>query len=166
MIGLLFLCTAAIWIGASIWIARLTGPLVPKPLRTATKVVVLAVLLALPFVDEAIGEYQFEKLCEINGIKSADLSKARGKRVKVAFGEREPVEGTILPIRKSKVLYTDATNGDVVIHHTNYYATGGWLMRHTWFSQGSSGPMLFAGNGCGFAFEDRLLRTASVSIIN
>lgn len=56
-------------------------------------------MLTLPFVDEIIGKFQFEALCKANGIESADVSRARGKRVKVEYGERTFVEGAIMPIK-------------------------------------------------------------------
>lgn len=125
------------------------GGLIAKPALSSTATILtLAVCLCLPFADEVIGKYQFESLCKANGIESADVSKASGKKVKVEYGERRPLVGTIMPIKEGDVLFKDADSGEVLIKHKNYYALGGWLMRYTWLSMGSSQTMLFHGNGC------------------
>lgn len=167
MIGFLFVATVAIWFGVSVWIALQVGKLVSKPaLRVPTRAGIFLLMILAPFVDEVIGKHQFERLCEVNGIQSAELSKVRGKRVKIAYGERLPVAGTILPVKQSEVKFTDSASGEVVIHYKNYYTAGGWLMRYTWLSTGAKGAMLFDGNGCGLAREDRLIKAANVSIVN
>ncbi|MDA8447275.1 hypothetical protein [Paracidovorax valerianellae] len=53
--------------------------------------------MASPFVDEVLGKYQFEALCNANGIESADVSKAQGKRVALEVGIGRPLDGTIMP---------------------------------------------------------------------
>lgn len=149
MIGLLFLATIALWLWACVVLARFLSGLVPRlSWRNPVKWGLFILLLALPFIDEVIGKYQFEALCKANGIESADVSKARGKKVTVEYGERSLLGGTIMPIKESNVLFKDAVSGEVLIQHKNYYAVGGWLMRYTWLSMGSSQTILFHGNGC------------------
>ena len=99
MIGLLFLATVAVWLWACIWLSGKVGNNLAKPSRRiAARLVALAILISLPFVDEVIGKRQFEALCKANGIESADVSKARGKRVKVEYVGHKVPPGTILPI--------------------------------------------------------------------
>jgi hypothetical protein len=105
------------------------------------------VLLASPFVDEVIGKYQFEALCKANGIESADVSKARGKRVKLEVGTSHPLNGAIMPGTVEDWFYKNADSNEIVIQHMSYFAFGGWLMRYTPVSMGSHHPMLFPG-GC------------------
>jgi hypothetical protein len=133
-------------------------------LRSAIKWSVLLVLLTLPFVDEIIGKYQFEALCKANGIESADISRARGKRVKVEYGERRFVDGTIMPIKESDVRFKDADSGEVLIQHKNYYALGGWLMRSTPLSMGSPQPMLFGGSTCDRWVEQAIFKANSITL--
>ena len=167
MSGLIFLVALALSIWGCVWLARSLGNLVPNPAwRSKIKVGVFLALLASPFVDEVIGKYQFEALCKANGIESADVSKARGKRVKVKYGERQFVEGTIMPIKVSDVLFRDADSGEILIQHKNYYAMGGWLMRYTPVSMGSPESMLFDGNGCGFKRRDDVFTANQISEIN
>lgn len=166
MSGLILLAVVIPLVWGLVWLATSVASKVEKPLLRATiKWSVLLVLLTLPFIDEIIGKYQFEALCRTNGIESADVSRARGKRVKVAYGERKFVDGTVMPIKESDVRFKDADTGEVLIQHKNYYALGGWLMRYTPLSMGSPQPM-FPGNGCGFMQRDQIFKTNQISQIN
>lgn len=167
MSGLILLSALIIcwWVG--VLLVRWVGRVVPNPRwKKPTMGGVALLLLAAPFVDEVIGKYQFEALCKANGIESVDVTKARGKRVKVDYGERRFVDGTIMPIKVSSVLYADASSGEVLMQHKNYYAMGGWLMRYTPLSMGSPKPMFFGGNGCGFKRRDEILTANQISKIN
>jgi hypothetical protein len=167
VIGLLFLATVAVWLWLCIWLSRKLASLVPNPSwRSPVKWGVLILLLASPFVDEVIGKYQFEALCRANGIESADVSRARGKRVKLELGARTLLGGTIMPIKVEDWLYRDADNGNVLIQHKDYYAIGGWLMRYTPLSMGSDHSMLFPGNGCNLVLWQRFLAAAQVTVTN
>ena len=132
--------------------------------RTAAKVMIFLLLIALPFVDEVVGKYQFESLCTANGIESADVTKAKGKKVKVEYGERQLVHGTILPIKESDAFLKNADSGEVLIRYKNYYASGGWLMRYTWISLGTSQPMIFGGF-CDRRIEQEILRINDITFI-
>ena len=167
MIGLMLIATAVVWVSASVWLSNAVGNMVAKPLwRRTAKLAILLVLVSSPFMDEIIGKYQFETLCKSNGIEHTDLSKARGKAVRVEYVGRKVLTGTILPIQEVDVLFRDQDSGNVLIRNRNYYAEGGWLTRYTWISMGSSGPMLFPGNGCGLGAQDRLFRSAQISVLN
>ena len=128
---------------------------------------IFVVLLASPFVDELIGKYQFESLCKANGIESADVSKARGRRVKLYSGVSQPLGGTIMPGTIEERVYRDADIGEVLIRHMDYYAFGGWLMRYTPLSMGSHHPMLFGG-GCvvNYVTRDAIFSKNNISLIN
>ena len=166
MTGLLFFATVALWLFACVWISTKTGNLVANPKwQTRIKRFTLIALLSLPFIDEIIGKFQFEELCKVNGIENADVSKARGKKVKVEYGDRVPVQGTILPIKESNVSFRDADTGDIVIRHKNYYASGGWLMRYTWLSLGSNHTMLFDGSTCDVRKEQEIFKTNSITFL-
>jgi hypothetical protein len=165
--GLIFLAALAFCIWGCVWLAKNLSNLVPNPaLRGAVKAVIFIALLVSPFVDEVIGKSQFEALCKANGIESADVSKARGKRVKLEIGERHPLDGTIMQIRFADWLYKDIDSGEVFFQHKNYYAMGGWLMRYTPLSMGSDHPMLFAGNGCNQILLQKILNAAQITVIN
>lgn len=167
MAGLIFLAAVAASLIFCVWLAMTIGNLVPNAtLRKVVKVGVLLALLASPFVDEVIGMYQFKALCKANGIESADVSKARGKRVKLDVGVRNRLNSTIMPIDVEDWLYRDADSGQIVFQHKDYYAIGGWLMRYTPLSMGSDHAMLFSGNGCGLVLWQRVLNNSQISVIN
>lgn len=166
MIGLLFLTTIALWLFACVWLSTKVGNLVADSRwQPPTKVFSLIALLSSPFLDEVIGKYQFEKLCKTNGIESADVSKAHGRKVKVEYGDRVPVRETILPIKESDVSFRDADTDEILIRHKNYYASGGWLMRYTWLSLGSNHTMLFDGSTCDIRKEQKIFKANSITFL-
>lgn len=167
MTGLLFFALIGLWMWACVAMTKaVTRRMRSRPWRWITAPVLLATLLVLPVVDEIVGRFQFERLCRVNGIDSADLSNAEGKKVNVEYGERSPVGGTALPVQGGEVLYRQVDTGVLLFQHWNYYSNGGWLMRYTPIGMGSSHPMLFSGNGCGFALRDRLLAASRITIVN
>ena len=167
MSGLIFLLALVLSLWSCIWIAKNLSKLVPNQYwRRRVTLGVFLTLLASPFVDEVIGKYQFESLCKDNGIESADVSKAKGRKVKAIYGDRKSTGGTIMPISVSEDKFIDANSGEVVIRSKDYYASGGWLMRYTPLSMGSADPMLFDGNGCGLIVKDRIFSDNQIVQIN
>ena len=165
MSGLILLAVVIPLVCGLVWLATSIASKVEKPLlRAAIKWSVLLVLLTLPLIDEIIGKYQFEVLCRANGIESADVSRARGKRVKLEIGERRLLEGTVMPIKVEDWTYRDPDTGEILFQHKDYFALGGWLMRFTPLNMGSSHSM-FPGNGCGFVVWQRLLDHAQISVV-
>lgn len=167
MIGLLVLGAVAIWLWACMWLARKVSNVIVKPKwRTAVRLIALLALLSVPFVDEIIGKHEFETLCKENGIESVDVSKARGKSVKVEYEERELLTDTVMPIYETDVLFKDAYSGEILIKYKIYDAEGGWLMRHTWLNMGSSHPMLFP-SGCNdFAARKEIFKKNDIQQLN
>ncbi|MCS4511045.1 hypothetical protein [Xylophilus ampelinus] len=168
MSGLIFLTALALCLWGCAWLAKTLGNLVPNlAWRSAVKFGVFLALLASTFADEVIGKYQFEALCKANGIERADVSKARGKRVKLELGDSRPLSGTLMPGSIKEHVYRDVDSGEVVIHHKDYFAYGGWLMRHTPLSMGSRRPMLFSG-GCtdNYLARDAILTRENISLVN
>lgn len=166
MSGIILLAVLALCLWGCIWLANKLGNLPPTPKwRTAVKAGIFIVLLASPFVDEVIGMYQFESLCKANGIEGADVSKARGKRVRGEYASAGLVGGTIMPINVDVISYRDADSGEVLMQYKNYYALGGWLMRYTPISMGSHHSM-FSGNGCDYNATQRIRKAAQITVIN
>ena len=152
MAGLIFLAALVIALCLCFWLSKTIGNLIPNAtLRSIVQVGLFVALLAAPFVDELIGKRQFEALCKANGIESADVSRARGRRVKLEVGESQPIKGTIVPGTVTDMFYKSADNNEILIQHKQYGADGGWLMRYTPLSMGSHHPMLFS--SCGFEYD-------------
>lgn len=166
MTALFFLGIIALWLIASPWLALRLGNLVSSSRwRLPVKLAILVSLLSAPFLDEAIGMRQYDALCKRNGIEAADVSAARGKKVKVEYGARSPVSGTMVPIQESDETFRDAVSGEALIRTKNYYADGGWLMRYTWFSMGGSGPMLFGGSTCDKRREAEIFKAHEIGFL-
>ena len=166
MSGLILLTAVVASLWLCVWLSKTIGNLVPNAAwRSAVKVGVFLALLASPFVDELIGMYQFKALCKANGIESADVSKARGNRVKVQYSERTDVEPRVLlPTKESDVTFRDADTAEILIRHKNYYSEGGWLMRHTPISMGNHTPMLFGGL-CDQRKEQEIFQANSITFL-
>lgn len=166
MIGLMLLAAVAVCFVCILWLSNTLGNLVSNTAyRGIVKVIIFTTILVSPFIDELIGKHQFESLCKANGIESADVSKARGKKVKVEYGERSLVEGTIIPIKQSEVFFKDAETGEIVIQHKNYYALGGWLIRYTPISLGSNHPFLFGGSTCSVSIRQHIFKKNSITLL-
>lgn len=167
MTGLIFLAALALCLYGGWWLVSKLGNLIPNAnWRLAFKVLVFCALLVSPFVDEVIGKQQFEALCKANGIESADVSKARGKRVKGETVARRLVDHKIMPIEERDRLFKDADSSELLFEYKDYYAFGGWLMRYTPIGMGSQQSMLFPGNGCGLDKKVRIFSANQITQTN
>ncbi|GKS84256.1 hypothetical protein AVMA1855_08910 [Acidovorax sp. SUPP1855] len=168
MSGLIFLVIFGMFLCGCIWLAKHLGNLVPNPsLRSAVRIVILFLLLASPLVDEVIGKYQFEALCRANGIESANVSKAQGKRVRLDVGIKRPLYGMIMPGTVEDWFYRDVDSNEIVIQHKAYFAFGGWLMRYSPLNMGSRHPIFFPG-GCPVDYLDRdsIFSKNNITLVN
>lgn len=161
---LLFALGLCFWLGGML--VRWVGQVVPNPKwKGPVKVALGLALIASPFVDEVIGMYQFNALCKANGIESADVSKARGKRVVRDQTRFEQLHGQIMPMQFNNEIYRDAESGVILIKFKNYYADGGWAMRYLLNFNGSS-PILFSGNTCGVDLMTKNFTANQITWIN
>ena len=92
--------------------------------------------------DEIIGAIQYEYLCKRYGISSADLSKAKGKKVIINRTEGGFVPHTALPIEEDFISLTDAQTKETLATFRAYGTSGGgWLTTYTWVGINGSSPM-------------------------
>lgn len=168
MSGLIFLTALVLCLWACVWIAKKLGNLVPNPAwRTAVKAGIFIALLASPFVDEVIGKYQFEALCKANGIQGADVSKARGRSVKIhdAYFDWHAITGEMLPTEETETQIKDADTDDVLGRFKNYRTKGGWLMRYTPLGMGSPQSMLFGSSTCDWTVTLEVMKNNNMTWI-
>lgn len=169
MAGLILLVALIVLIALLVWLSGLLTRWLPLSDNWKALLRMLIVLGAFPMMiaDEIIGKYQFEALCKANGVESADVSKARGKRVILETGAQSLVQGVIMPGIVKDLFYKDADSNEVLIHHKDYFAFGGWLMRYTPLSMGSQHPMLFSG-GCftNYVKRDAIFSQHHIFLIN
>ena len=169
MAGLILLVALIAFLTLVIWLSGLLTQWLPLSSngKALLRVVIVVGVFPLMLVDEIIGKHQFEALCKANGIESADVSKARGRQVRLEVGERHPLESKVMPGAVENWSYKDADTGEVLIHHKSFYAYGGWIMRYTPLSMGSRHPMLFQG-GCNIDYSARniIFSKNDISLIN
>lgn len=128
MSGLLFFAAVAIWFIVVIWLGDKIGNLLPdQPWRPFAKLIIFALLLPLPLIDEIVGGWQFARLCEANVVR-VDKEAARGKNVyNDLSGYQVPVPGTWVKVWKMTFRYLDATTGELVMSFDQLRAEGGHL---------------------------------------
>lgn len=169
MAGLILLAALAALIGLLVWLSGLITRRLPLSSNSKTWLRVAIVVGAFPLmlIDEIVGKYQFQALCKANGIESADVSKARGKNVRLEISENTKLQGLMTPGIVDDRFYRDIDTNEILIHHKSYYSYGGLIMRLTPLSMGSSHPMLFPG-GCGAesTIIDSIFRANNILIIN
>jgi len=148
MTGLIFFAALVALIAMLIWLSGLLTRWLPLSTNWRANLRVLIVVGAFPLmvVDEIIGKYQFEALCKANGIEAADFSNARSLRVRLEVSRPVEVVESIIPIDVYELSVISADSNERVVSYKDYYAYGGWLMRHTPLNMGSARPMLFDGS--------------------
>ncbi len=141
-------------LGCIIWglyrLVKKIGDGFPYPhWRWLVKIALFTLLALLPIADELIAKYQFAALCKANGIRSVDLSKARGKRVYQAATNERVFNAALLPASEYDQQYIDVVTDEVLITHKDYNLHGGGLlMKYTPISMGYNHPMLNIGIEC------------------
>lgn len=152
MIGLLFLAVFVAFIYALIWISEFITRQLPVYggweilLRTVMVIGVFPLML----IDEIIGKYQFESLCEKNGIQQKNINSIKGKHLTVKISGPDIISKAI-PMYEYTISIIDAKTNHIATEFKDYIARGGWMMRHTFLSLGGTGPMLFDGATCNWS---------------
>lgn len=167
MIGILFITAFFAFLYALVWISgyiadRLS---VHGGWKTLLRTAIVIGAFPLILIDEIVGKYQFESLCKNNGIDSANVSAAKGMRVKIKPEERYDLPGKMIPIKEQKNhIYTE--DDHLLFHFNDYYTKGGWLVRYTPITLGNYRPILFSGNGCGLKKENAIFFQNNITKIN
>ncbi|MGB8598829.1 MAG: hypothetical protein WCD07_03220 [Burkholderiales bacterium] len=148
MTGILLIGVVVAWLMAAIVMgAKIADKLNPPWLRTPAALLLMAILIPLPVVDEIIGGWQFKALCEKNDIKEAELVRAKGMTLSSKSIGPEKVEGTLLKIMAIKRSFQDPATSEKIVEFVDYTAEGGWLIRSLGISETKS-PLIF-GKSCG-----------------
>jgi hypothetical protein len=138
LIQLIFLFILAVWfvilLVLSTWIFfRYTSKLPRWIDRIAIfvgQILLGAVVFFLPIMDEIIGGYEVETLC--NGPEGSylkiDAEKIKGKSVNLVISHKD-LEGTVVPITQAHHSYRDVETDEEYAETNWYYGQGGWLYR-------------------------------------
>lgn len=143
MTGLLLIGVIAVWFVIVRWLVRKVESVLPKPpWRKVTQIVLFAVLLPLPLIDEIVGGWQFARLCKAHDTLQLDREKARGKTVYFAGIEDFRIDGFWIPVTQRPKHFLDATTNEPILSYERFLATGGVLIRSLGISEGNV-PLTF-----------------------
>ena len=129
MIGPLVLAIAVAWLFMSAKIARHAAS--QRKTRLLSSLVGVAVFIgmaALPFLDELVGRWQFQRLCAAEGtlwVSPTAKDVVAAKDVS-AMSDRP---GFIFPITEQSVRYADKTTGKVFYSFKSFHTPGGLMLR-------------------------------------
>lgn len=128
MSGLLFLAVVALWFWCLKWLVNKIGKRLPdRPWRPLAKLIIFALLLPLPLIDEIVGGWQFKRLCEAN-VVHVNKDTVRGRTIYPEAGGYEvSVPGTWVKVWKMSTRYLDVATGEVVVSFDHLRAEGGHL---------------------------------------
>ncbi len=148
MMGLYVLFIAVVWLAIALAIAHaVTSRIKSEGLRTIATLMVGALLLPLPLIDEIIGKQQFEKLCKEYSTIQVDRSKAVGKTVYLATTADVEIKGKWLRILLKPWRFVDATTGETVVRYNTLTVSGGRVAQTFGFSEARV-PLTFANHDC------------------
>lgn len=145
MTGILLLLVAVAWVAFVIWLSKIITRKLPMPTwRIPAAMVIFAVLLPLPLIDEIVGGRQFEQLCKVNSTILVDRVTAVGRTVYLAQTPDVEIKGTWVRVVLQPRQFVDATTGETVVSFNDLIAVGGWFIRMLGISEGGM-PLTFKG---------------------
>ena len=145
MTGLLLLSVAAIWLTLVIWLRNVIAKQLPAAWwRAPMRLLIFAVLLPLPVLDEIVGGWQFKQLCKGNSTIQVDRATAVGKTVYFVPQANVEVKGTWVRVVLQPKRFVDATTGETVVSYNTLIAAGGRFIRMLGISEGGM-PLTFRG---------------------
>ena len=163
MIGLIFLFSVIVLfrtlIAVSKWLTRgMTGT--PAAIFF-TRLAIIFGFFPLALSDEIIGAMQHAYWCKAYGVKSADLSRAKGKEVIMYYDlDSQSMPFSAISIERYKIVLKDAkTNEELAKYHTYGATSGGWFKKYIVWTD--SQP-IFAGSNCS---EERLFSREQITIV-
>lgn len=167
MTGILLLFVIVIWLAIVIWLSKIITKKLPTTWwRIPVGLVIFAVLLPLPLIDEIVGGRQFERLCKENSTIQVDRATAVGKTVYLAQTPDLEIKGTWVRVVIQPRRFVDATTGETVISFNDLIAVGGRFIRTLGISEGSM-PLTFKGwcqPGDQYALE-KLVKELNITLI-
>lgn len=145
MTGILLIILMAVWLAVVLWLSKFIAKLLrPTWWRIPVALLVIAVLLPLPLIDEIVGGRQFEQLCKANSTIQVDRAKAAGKTVYLAKTKDVEIEGTWVRVVLKPWRFVDATAGETIVSYNTLMASGGRFIRTLGISEGGV-PLTFKG---------------------
>ena len=148
MTGIYLLIVAVIWLAIVVWLSKIITRKLPMTTwRMPLAILICAVLLPLPLIDEIVGGRQFAQLCKDNSTIQVDRTTAVGKTVFFAPQSSIEVRGTWVRVVLQPHRFVDATTGEAVLGYNTLQAEGGRFIQTLGISEGGM-PLIFYGS-CG-----------------
>ena len=145
MAGLFFLLIVILWLFVVYWLSKLAVRNLSKTRwRIPLRLLIFAVLLPSPLIDEIVGGRQFEHLCKENSTIQVDRATAVGKTVYLAEAPNVGIKGTWVRVVLQPRRFVDATTGEPVISYNSLTAGRGWFIRMLDIGEGDM-PLTFKG---------------------
>jgi len=146
MTGFLLLFALAIWVAIDTSLSVfVTTRLAGTEWRVPIAIVVFAVLLPLPLIDEIVGGQQFKQLCKENSTIQVDRATASGRTVYFDPQQNVDVKGTWVRVVLQPKRFVDATTGQLVVSYNTLIAAGGRFSQALAISEGGM-PITFDGS--------------------
>lgn len=166
MTGLALLALGSAWLWLVVKLATWAASRLERGVvRVGTGLLVFAVVLPLPVVDEIVGGFQFEELCRQYSAQAIDEQHAMNRRVVFELPRNAQfLEGTAVEIRIDPHVYRDAETNQVLISYHTLHAKGGWFIRTLGISEANS-PLLFR-SGCAPKDQDAFKKKFNITVIN
>lgn len=166
MAGLLILIILVIWFYLVLFLVKKITSKIKNPFVKFIVTLVLVVFIyPLPYLDEFIASYQFEKICAEDSVPW--LSKeVEGKTIYLQDNGVELVSNVWVKIVKKPWNYVDVKTKEIIISY-NVYSAGGGVITKTFLSPISNGPFIFYGF-CGPVFQpdsDEYFKSLGVNYI-
>ena len=128
--GLILLFVILLWLAFAIWLSKFITKKLPIAWwRIPVGILVFAVLLPLPALDEIVGGRQFEKLCKENSTIHVNRATAVGRTVYAAQTPDVEIKGTWVRVTLKPRRFVDATTGEVVVSYNRLQAVGGRFLK-------------------------------------
>ena len=158
MTGLLLIGVLIAWIAIAFALAgAFTRGIKAGLRRAAVGVVVFALLLPLPVVDEIIGGFQLRALCRAGAVARYDEEKLRGRTVRMRLEPNPDVPSVmqtptrrvaaLIPIEEQTEEWIDVATGEVLLSQKAFTARGGLLIRMLGISNDDS-PLTIDPRSC------------------
>lgn len=163
--GLILLFVIVLWVFLVSKLAWFLSRWIPaSKFSTALKVLIFVLLLAMPFMDEIIGGFQFRALCKAEAVATYDEAKVRGKTVHNQSADEYHFTNTVLPTYKRTMSYSDHTSNKELISFSELYSDGGWLSRWIDFNSVHK-PYTFDGV-CSGNYREYIFQNLNVKLVN
>lgn len=131
MIGISILSGILTWTAISIFFSKkIMQRINIKRHKTLQAIIIFISVLSLPFWDQLIGSWQFNKLCKKEAITNLSPNWTSVRRAKNREIDIQKLTGYAIPIEKQRVELVDLDTGEVFLSINAFHTDGGILLRN------------------------------------